>query len=132
MPSHSRAHTLGRLLLMVMLAVQLLAGALPAGADHTPPPTVVNIPGSLQQELGCPGDWQPDCAATYLAYDAADDVWQGTFTAPAGSYEYKAALNDGWGENYGLNAVPGGPNIPLNLAADTSVKFYYDHKSHWK
>ncbi|MBK9094278.1 MAG: pullulanase-type alpha-1,6-glucosidase [Anaerolineae bacterium] len=131
MPSHSRAHTLGRLLLMVMLAVQLLAGALPAGADHTPPPTVVNIPGSLQQELGCPGDWQPDCAATYLAYDAADDVWQGTYTVPAGSYEYKAALNDGWGENYGLNAVPGGPNIPLNLAADTSVKFYYDHKSHW-
>ena len=83
MPSHSRAHTLGRLLLMVMLAVQLLAGALPAGADHTPPPTVVNIPGSLQQELGCPGDWQPDCAATYLAYDAADDVWQGTYTVPA-------------------------------------------------
>jgi hypothetical protein len=45
--------------------------------------------------------------------------------------EYKAALNDSWAENYGLNAQPNGANIPLNLAAPTSVKFYYDHKSHW-
>jgi glycosidase len=50
---------------------------------------------------------------------------------PAGSYEYKATLNDVWDENYGLHAVPGGANIPLNLAADTAVKFFYDHKSHW-
>ena len=61
----------------------------------------------------------------------ADDVWQGTFTVPAGSWEYKAALNDSWDENYGANAQPGGANIPLNLGASTPVKFYYDHKTHW-
>ena len=31
-------------------------------------------------------------------------------------WEYKAALNGGWDENYGLNAVRGGANIPLSLA----------------
>ncbi|HMN59625.1 MAG TPA: hypothetical protein PJ988_04640, partial [Anaerolinea sp.] len=94
-------------------------------------PASVTIAGSLQSEAGCGGDWDPACAATHLAYDANDDVWQGTFTLPADSYEYKAALNDSWDVNYGLNAAPGGANIPLNLGADTTVKFYYDDKSHW-
>jgi len=103
----------------------------PASANHTPNPFSVTIAGSLQSELGCAGDWDPTCATTHLTYDAADDVWQGTWSIPTGSYEYKAALNDSWDENYGANAQPGGANISLNLGADTSVKFYYDHKSHW-
>ena len=57
----------------------------------------------------------PDCAAAHLTYDANNDVWQGTFSLPAGNYEYKAALNDSWDENYGLHAVPGGSNIPRNF-----------------
>jgi glycosidase/fibronectin type 3 domain-containing protein len=111
--------------------VALLATLPSALASHTPQPTAVTIAGSLQSELGCPGDWQPDCAATHLAYDAADEAWQGSFAAPAGSWEYKAPLNDSWEENYGLHAQPGGANIPLNLAAAATVKFYYDHDSHW-
>ena len=91
----------------------------------------MTLVGSLQSEIGCAGDWDPGCAAAHLTYDAADDVWQGTFTLPAGDYEYKAALNDDWAENYGLNAAPGGANIPLSLAAPTSVKFYYSHATHW-
>ena len=108
-----------------------LAPVTPALANHTPNPASVTIAGSLQSELGCAGDWDPACAATHLAYDAGDDVWQGSWSVPAGSYEYKAALNDNWDENYGLNAAPGGANIPLSLAGTASVKFYYDHKSHW-
>lgn len=102
-----------------------------AVAEHTPNPTSVAIAGSLQDELGCPGDWQPDCADTDLGFDAEDDIWQGAFSLPAGSYEYKAAINDSWDENYGANAVPNGANIALNLGAATVVKFYYDHKTHW-
>ena len=98
-------------------------------ASHTPNPGSVTIAGSLQSELGCAGDWDPACANTHLTYDSNDDVWQGTWTIPAGSYEYKAALNNAWGESYGLHG--GANNIPLPLGADTSVKFYYDHKSHW-
>ncbi|MDX1521475.1 MAG: alpha-amylase family glycosyl hydrolase, partial [Anaerolineae bacterium] len=94
-------------------------------------PNSVTIAGSLQSELGCPGDWQPDCAATHLGYDAEDDVWQGSFDVPAGNWEYKAPLNDSWDENYGLNAQRDGPNIPLALGDATTVKFYYDDKTHW-
>src|SRR5512141_2012679 len=92
--------------LIIILALALVIFAPPhqAFAAITPNPASVTIAGSLQSELGCPGDWQPDCAATRLAYDAAFDVWQKTFSVPAGSYEYKAALNDSWNENYGINA----------------------------
>src|SRR3954468_17562806 len=112
----------------VALAAAALVLLPAATASHTPNPTSVTIAGSLQSEAGCSGDWQPDCAATHLTYDANDDVWQGTFALPSGSYEYKAALNDSWDENYGLHAQPGGANIPLPLSTSASVKFYYDHK----
>ena len=87
-----------------------------ATASHTPAPLTVTVAGSLQSEAGCPGDWDPACAATHLTYDAGDDVWQGAFSLPAGSYEYKAALNDSWTENYGLHAQPNGANIPHDPA----------------
>jgi glucoamylase len=119
-----------RTLLAAVAAVGLLL--IPAaGADTTPNPTSVTVAGSLQSEAGCAGDWDPACAATHLAYDASDDVWQKTVPLPAGSYEYKAALNDAWDENYGLHAAPGGANVPLALPAAGNVKFYYDHKTHW-
>jgi len=94
-------------------------------------PNSVTIAGSLQSELGCTGDWQPDCTNTHLVYNANSDVWKGVFAIPSGAYEYKAALNDSWTENYGLNATPDGPNIALNLVASTAVGFYYDDKTHW-
>jgi glucan 1,4-alpha-glucosidase len=118
---------------VVPIAVALIGSMLvaPATASATPDPSSVTIAGSLQSELGCPGDWDPACATTHLTYDSNDDVWQGTFSVPAGSYQYKAALNDAWDENYGLHAGLNGDNIPLALPSDTSVRFYYDHKSHW-
>ncbi len=129
------ANALTGLRRLPMVAVVLAATGLvlfpAASATSSPDPTSVTIAGSLQSEAGCAGDWDPACATTHLAYDAADDVWQGTFSLPAGSYEYKAALNDSWDENYGLHAEPGGSNVPLDLPSLASVKFYYDHKSHW-
>jgi glycosidase len=115
----------------LLLASLIPAAAAPAVlASHTPTPSSVTIAGDLQQELGCSGDWQPDCAATHLSYDTTDDVWQRTFVGvPAGSFQYKAALNNGWDESYGLRTGP--DNIPLNLGTARDVKFYYDHKTHW-
>lgn len=98
---------------------------------QTPNPTSVTIAGDLDPALGCPTAWDPTCAAAHLTYDAGDDVWQGTWTIPAADYQYKAALDDSWNENYGLNATLGGANIPLALGAGAGVKFYYDHKTHW-
>src|SRR5690242_15853364 len=92
-----------RLLALATLAL-LLASLLPiahaaapsALASHTPDPSSVTIAGDLQSELGCGGDWDPGCATTHLTFDAGDDVWQGIWTVPAGSWQYKAALNNGW------------------------------------
>jgi glucoamylase len=124
----TRRRNLRGLLLVLGVALVLLPAAT---ASHTQNPASVTIAGSLQSELGCPGDWQPECAATHLIYDAGDDVWQASFSLPTGSFEYKAALNNSWDENYGLHAQAGGANIPLDLPSAASVKFYYDHKSHW-
>ncbi len=123
-----------RLLVNCFSLLVLIAGVItpqPVSASHTPNPTSVTIAGLLQSEIGCAGDWDPACAASHLTYDSSDDVWQGSWTISAGSYEYKATINDSWNENYGLHAASGGANIPVALGADTSVKFYYDHKSHW-
>ncbi len=96
-----------------------------------PQPASVTIAGDLQSELGCAGDWDPSCGATMLSLDPTDGVWQRTFTVPAGSWQYKAALNGSWTENYGANAQPGGSNIALSLAQAASVKFYFDPATHW-
>ncbi|HEY3568682.1 MAG TPA: alpha-amylase, partial [Thermoanaerobaculia bacterium] len=127
----SRAGT--RWAFALTLALFILVPALiPAAAlANTPPPQFVTVAGDLQSELGCANDWMPDCAATHLAYDPADDVWQGTFDVPAGNWQYKAALNNSWTENYGANAQANGGNISLNLASAASVKFYYSHQTHW-
>jgi pullulanase len=118
-----------RLLAAGLFALAAWAG--PAAASDTPAPVSVTVAGSLQSELGCAEDWQPGCAATHLALDAEDGAWQGTFNVPAGSWEYKAALNDSWDENYGANAARNGGNIGLNLSEAAAVKFYYSHDTHW-
>ena len=125
--SFRRPLSLTALLAIVMALTIFPARPSPVAADHTPDPTSVTIAGSFQQELGCPGDWQPACATPRLTYDANDTVWQDTFTIPAGSWNYKAAMNGTWDESYGQ----GGGDIPLAQAATGPVKFYYDHTSHW-
>ena len=96
---HKVLTVVGVLSIVVMLVVSPFQFVQPAAASHTPNPTSVTIAGTWQFEAGCPGDWDPTCAATHLTYDADDDVWQGTFSLPALSlpaeiYEYKATLND--------------------------------------
>src|SRR4051812_41109323 len=91
--------------------------------------TSVTIAGDLQSELGCAGDWDPACSASFLTYNPLNDIWKGTFNVPAGNWQYKIALDGNWNVSYGLNT--GGNNIPLNLAGPTSVSFYFDSKSHW-
>ena len=118
------------------LAASLLSviPAAPAAALETePPPELpgsVTLVGSLQKSLGCTDDWQPACAATHLQLDAASQTYHHTFALPAGSYEYKVAINDSWDESYGADGAAGGANIPLTLAGPAAVEFGYDPVSH--
>jgi Ca2+-binding RTX toxin-like protein len=125
-----RSRTLG-LAAAALLVLPVLLLARPVGAAAATQPSSVTVVGSFQSELGCGSDWKPDCATSQLTYDATDDVWQGTWILPAGQWEYKVALNGSWDENYGANGTFNGNNISLGLDAGTTVKFYYDHKTHW-
>ena len=96
-----------RIVRILALAAILVSAAALAGratAGHTPDPASVTVAGSLQSELGCPGDWQPGCASTHLQDDPGDDVWQGVFN------------------------VPGGPGVRLETFAhsDCVISPYYD------
>ncbi|HMP42395.1 MAG TPA: hypothetical protein PKA05_18600, partial [Roseiflexaceae bacterium] len=136
--------------MMLLCALTLIIGMLgmPAAAPpialagHTGEPGRVTVPVSLNSELGCSGDWQPGCtsgAATTPAPPEGNDllpqgnsVWARTLgPLPAGSYEYKVAINGSWDENYGANGVQGGANLALSLGGAQSVRFYYDHKTHY-
>lgn len=102
-------------------------------------PAAVSVPGSHNSELGCAqviggsgGDWEPGCAEAQMSLDAEDLVWRKTVTLPAGTYDYKAAVNGTWDENYGAGGARGGSNIPLSVpAGGGQVTFYYEHGSHW-
>ena len=113
--------------LAAALALPLAVGALPAASAVTAAePDVVVLVGTLQSEIGCPGDWQTDCLESTLApVDGSPDLYRGTFDVPAGDYAYKVALNGSFDENYGADGEPGGANIAL-AAAGGPVTFTYD------
>jgi hypothetical protein len=90
-------------------------------------PSAVVIPGSFQSELGCAGDWQPDCNNTRMHYDAVNGYWVDTLHLPAGHWEYKFAINNSWNENYGLYGVRDGENIPLDLCYPADVVFIFNY-----
>ncbi|MCU0507131.1 MAG: alpha-amylase family glycosyl hydrolase [Anaerolineae bacterium] len=71
--------------------------------------TIYTIPGSFNDELGCSGDWQPECLRTFMSDVDGDGVFTFVTEAiPAGSYEFKVATNESWSNpNYGDG---GGPN----------------------
>lgn len=109
---------------LALTATPLVLTATPAAAA----PTSVTLVGSLQNELGGAADWDPACAATHLT--ASGTTWSGTFTVPAGSYEFKVALNDSWDVNYGAGGAANGSNIPLVLQGSAQLKFTFDEANH--
>jgi glycosidase len=109
----------------------------PAGpvgnVSNDPPatqPGFVSIPGSHGTEIGCAGDWDPGCAEAQLALDPNDQIWKKVTAVPAGDYEFKAALNKSWDENYGVGGARNGSNINYKPAGG-QVGFYYDPATHW-
>jgi pullulanase len=119
------------IIIFTFISLTVMVSAQTDDTVSTPNPDAVTVAGSFQKALGCDDDWLAECELTHLTYDSANDIWTGTFDLPAGEYEYKAALNDAWDENYGLASTASGDNIPLSLAEDSSMQFFYDHKTHW-
>jgi hypothetical protein len=80
------------------------------------------VPGSFNSEVGCPGDWQPDCLQTFMSDVDGDGVFTFiTEAIPAGSYEFKVATNENWANpNYGEGG--GGNNILFNVPGPESPR----------
>jgi pullulanase len=93
--------------------------------------TIANVPGDFQAEIGCPGDWQPDCLRSWLQDPDGDGtyIFQ-TDAIPAGSYEAKVAIGQSWAENYGEAGALDGANIGFSVPEDgTLVTFAWDSGS---
>ncbi len=100
-------------------------------AEPQPAVKSVTVAGSLQSEMGCPGDWDPACAASHLAFDRTDGQWHGTFTLPEGSYAWKVAIDDSWTVNYGAGGAAGGENLTLDVpAGGGSYTFTWNQVTH--
>ena len=89
--------------------------------------TIYTVPGSFNGELGCPGDWQPECLHTLLSDPDGDGIYTFVTSAiPTGSYEFKVATDESWNNpNYGQNG--GGDNIAFNVPLDgLAITFRFD------
>ncbi|MCD7036679.1 amylopullulanase [Metabacillus sp. GX 13764] len=108
---------------------QLFAGVHPGMAKAETAERTVTLVGSLQDELGASGEWDPASDKTRMTVKG-NGIYTLTGTLPAGTYEYKAAINGSWDENYGAGGAKGGDNIKLTLSEKTEVTFYYSDITH--
>lgn len=118
------------LLLVLAMLVGLFNVALPgvkASASEAALPNVVTaaLAGNFQSELGAPDDWLPDSPVTEMTfYD--NGLFEFIGELPAGTYQYKVALNDSWSESYGDPKGPDG-NIEIVIPeGGARVIFQYD------
>ncbi|MFC7879685.1 pullulanase-type alpha-1,6-glucosidase [Isoptericola sp. NPDC057391] len=98
------------------------------GEEPEPEIDLVTVPGSHNSEMGCAGDWTPDCEGARLT-ERPDGVWESTFDLPAGDHEYKVAINGSWDVNYGVGGVRDGGNATYSHDGG-EVTFYWDPVSH--
>ncbi|MFJ6280173.1 alpha-amylase family glycosyl hydrolase [Arthrobacter subterraneus] len=91
-------------------------------------PGAVSVPGAFNSEMGCPGDWLPDCDEAQMTL-GDDGLWRLTVDIIGGTYEYKVAIDKSWDENYGAGGGPGGSNLVLEHDGGP-VTFTYDHRTH--
>ncbi len=92
---------------------------------------IITLPGSFQSQVGCSGDWQPDCMATWMHDGDGDGTYEWSTSAlTTGSYQVKVAHGRSWDENYGADGVPDGDNIAFSASAGEVITFSYDLASH--
>ncbi|MBM7660746.1 hypothetical protein JOC85_001518 [Bacillus mesophilus] len=118
------------LIVLIFLFVQTFAGiSFVNPKSALAEDRIVTLVGTLQDELGDSKEWNPaDLATQMTLQDNGKYILTGTL--PAGSYEYKIAINQSWDENYGVDGEPGGSNYQLTLENEQEVTFIYDDTTH--
>jgi hypothetical protein len=97
------------------------------GARYATAPDAVALAGNFGHRLGAE-DWAPGADQVQMAYSPVSQRWELTAQLPAGTYEYKVAIDRSWEENYGAFGVRGGANHELRHDGGV-VTFRYDHSS---
>lgn len=90
-------------------------------------PLVAVLAGDLQPKLGASKSWDPTTGATQLQR-VNNDLYQFTGTLPAGSYQYKIALNRGWvnaypADNVTLTVPAGGARVTFSFVPSTHAVY---------
>ncbi len=84
----------------------------------------IHLPGTLGGN-----NW--DASGNQLEYDAERGLYTITFEdVIPGTYEYKIAVNGGWGENYGAGGEKDGGNMSVTVTETQDVTFWYSDSSH--
>ncbi|MFC7440442.1 alpha-amylase family glycosyl hydrolase [Laceyella putida] len=117
-------HLLLLIFCLVVQTISLTSSPTLFAAERT-----VTLVGTLQDELGGSSEWNPADPKTLMAKQA-DGTYQLTGVLPAGTYEYKVALNGTWDENYGLGGKQGGDNYQLTVDKETPFTFIYNDETH--
>ena len=94
--------------------------------------TKVSLYGTLQDELGCPFEYDYECDNSGLQFNAESNTWEGSFTLPAGCYTYwvKETVGCNNVSFYGENGVQWGDFIQLYVLSDGEITFSYDPQTH--
>jgi hypothetical protein len=103
-----------------------------SGASPFCAPQQAHIAGSFQSQVGCPGDWMPNCDLTEMTYNPQTARFEKELLVPQGCWEFKITTNGSWDVNYGLWGTLGGPNITISLPeGDDHVFFTYNPATNW-
>jgi hypothetical protein len=92
----------------------------------------ITAAGDFQNELGCDGDWMPECTITPFTDDDGDGVYVWITTLiPIGDWEVKIAIDGTWDENYGFRGELNGTNIRFEVTQEhQEVIFNYNSRTH--
>ena len=87
---------------------------------------IITVPGSFQSELGCGGDWKPECMRPWLQDKDGDGIYAIITTKiPAGTWEFKVAHGLSFDESYPA------ANVSVTVPADgASTTFIYNSVTH--
>ena len=87
---------------------------------------IVSLPGTVNNN-----NWNPERESEMFTYKG-DGIYELIVKdLPAGSYEYKIAIDRGWDENYGAEGNLRGVNMRLAVRERSDVTFTYNDVSHY-
>jgi len=91
-------------------------------------PLTVTLVGTLQEAAGASRNWDPAAPQTQMTHKG-DGLYEWSGRLPAGTYEYKFAINGSWAENYGQDGARDGANITVTVSEEQEVTVWFSYRT---